>query len=45
MKVDQAGRLLPKKSLNILVGLMLKLNSLWIIVSIVEKHLDVLVCF
>ena len=35
--MDQAGRPLPPKSLNILVGLMLKLDSLCIIVSVVEN--------
>ena len=33
MKADQAGRPLPPKSLNILVGLTLKLDSLCIIVK------------
>ena len=37
MKVDQAVRPLPPKSLNILVGLMLKLDSLCINVSVVEN--------
>ena len=45
VKVDQAGRPLPPKSLNILVGLTLKLDSLCIIVIVVENHLHVLVCF
>ena len=45
VKVDQAGRPLPSKSPNILVGLTLKLDSLCIVVIVVEKHLDVLVCF
>ena len=35
MKVDQAVRPLPPKSLNILVGLTLKLDSLCITVSLV----------
>ena len=37
MKVDQAVRPLPPRSLNILVGLTLKLYSLCIIVSVVEN--------
>ena len=37
MKVDQAGRPLLPKSLNILVGFTLKLNSLCITVSVVEN--------
>ena len=37
VKVDQAGRPLPPKSLNILVGLTLKLGSLCITVSVVEN--------
>ena len=37
MKVDQAVRPLPPKSLNILVGLTLKLDSLYITVSAVEN--------
>ena len=37
MKVDQAVRPLPPKSLNILVGLTLKLDSLCITVSVVEN--------
>ena len=37
VKVDQAVRPLPPRSLNILVGLTLKLYSLCIIVSIVEN--------
>ena len=37
MKVDQAVRPLPPKSLNILVGLALKLDFLCIIVSVVEN--------
>ena len=37
MKVDQAGRPLPPKSLCILVGLTLKLDSLCIIVHVVEN--------
>ena len=37
MKVDQAGRPLPPKSLSILVGLTLKLDSLCIIVNVVEN--------
>ena len=37
MKVDQAGRPLPPKSLNILVGLTLKLDFLSITVSVVEN--------
>ena len=35
VKVDQAGRPLPPKSLNILVGVTLKLDSLCIIVNVV----------
>ena len=35
--MDQAVRPLPPKSLNILVGLTLKLDSLCITVSVVEK--------
>ena len=35
VKVDQAGRPLPPKSLSILEGLMLKLDSLCIIVNVV----------
>ena len=41
--MDQAVRPLPPKSLNILAGLTLKLDSLCITVSAV--HLDALVCF
>ena len=37
MKVDQAIRPLPPKSLDILVGLTLKFGSLCITVSIVEN--------
>ena len=37
MKVDQAVRPLPPKSLSILVGLTLKLDSLCITVSAVEN--------
>ena len=37
MDADQAGRPLPSKSLNILVGLTLKFDSLCIIVSVVEN--------
>ena len=37
MKVDQAVRPLPLKSLNILVGLTLKLDSLCITVTVVES--------
>ena len=37
MKVDQAVRPLPPKSLNILVGLTFKLDSLCIIVSVVDN--------
>ena len=37
VKVDQAFRPLPPKSLNILVGLTLKLDSLCIIASVVEN--------
>ena len=37
VKVDQAVRPLPPKSLNILVGLTLKLSSLCITVSVVEN--------
>ena len=37
MKVDQAGRPPPPKSLNILVCLTLKLDSLCIVVSVVEN--------
>ena len=37
VKVDQAVRALPPKSLNILVGLTLKLDSLCITVSVVES--------
>ena len=50
VKVDQAVRPLPPKSLNILVGLTLKLDSLCIIVSVVENiwtvwlFLDYLCC-
>ena len=42
-KVDQAVRPLPPRSLNILVGLTLKLDSLCITVSVV--HLDTLFRF
>ena len=35
--MDQAVRPLPPKSLNILVGLTLKLDSLYIAVSVVEN--------
>ena len=45
VKVNQAGRPLPPKSLNILVGLTMKLDSLCIKVIVDENHLDVLVCF
>ena len=37
VKVDETVRPLPPKSLNILVGLTLKLNSLCITVSVVEN--------
>ena len=37
VKVDQAIRPLPTKSLNIVVGLMLKLDSLYITVSVHEN--------
>ena len=37
VKVDRASRPLPPKSLNILVGLTLKLDSLCIIVCVVEN--------
>ena len=37
VKVDQAGRPLPPKSLGILVGLLLKLDSLCVIVKVVES--------
>ena len=37
VKVDQAFRPLPPRSLNILVGLTLKLYSLCIVVSVVEN--------
>ena len=37
MKVDQAGRPLPPKSLSILVGLTLNLDSLCIIVNVAES--------
>ena len=37
VKVEQAGRPLPPKSLSILVGLALKLASLCIIVNVVES--------
>ena len=37
VKVDQAIRPLPPKSLNILIDLMLKLDSLCITVSVVEN--------
>ena len=37
VKVDQPGRPLPSKSLGILVGLTLKLDSLCIIVNVVEN--------
>ena len=37
VKVDQAGRPLPPKSLNILASLTLKLDSLCIIVSNIEN--------
>ena len=36
VKVGQAGRPLPPKTLRILVGLTLKLDSLCIIVNVVE---------
>ena len=35
--MDQAGRPLPQKSVSILVGLTLKLDSLCIIVTVVGK--------
>ena len=37
VKVDQAGRPLPPRLLGILVGLTLKLDSLCIIVNVVEN--------
>ena len=37
VQVDQAGRPLPPKSLSILVGLTLKLDSLFIIVNVVDN--------
>ena len=37
INIDQAGRPLPPKSLNILVGATLKLDSLCITVSVVEN--------
>ena len=37
VKVDQADRSLPPKSLSILVGLTLKLDSLCIIVNVIES--------
>ena len=37
VNVDQVVRPLPPKTLNILVGLALKLDSLYIIVSVVEN--------
>ena len=43
--MDQAGGPQPPKSLGILVGLMLKLDSLCIIVNIVENIWTFLVCF
>ena len=43
--MDQAGRPLPPKSLSILVGLTFKLESLGIIVNVVENIWTLLVCF
>ena len=45
VRVDQAGRPLPPKTVSILVGVELKLVSLCRIISMVEKDLDVLLYF
>ena len=45
VRVDQAKKALPPKTVSILEGLLLKLVSLCSIISIVEKDLDVLLYF
>ena len=45
VRVDQAGRPLPPKTLSVSVGLALKLVSLCSIISIAGKDLEVLLYF